>query len=455
MKDKTINFFGNLKNPQDEKALRKLAIQIIRSDEIFIEKSDDGTLLVSGMNAELIPILEIVFENVDCERFSFSASKNAGMGLIENLASVKKILKKPILLDLSKSFGITGISKIKIEKLHDVLTNLPVYCLKLSRTGFFNYDIIGLIEKILKENTTLEELYLDGNWIDDDEVEKIAKALKMNQSLKKLDLSKNEIEDEGLVKFVKLLIKNSSLESIDLSHNKIGMLRVGPWKEWLKILNQPRSISLKLNLDYNEIGEDRKKIFQSFIKSGLNGSSILVSLDFQKCDQVIEEMKKQIREGKLIIDGMGSKIGDEGVIKLTRELQNGVALRIVDLSKNQIRDKGAIELAKALKYCVALRIVDLSENQIGDRGTIELAKALKYCVDLEILDLSENQIGDKGAINLAKELRCCVALEKLYISENQIGSKGATELEYLAQTLKLEKIDLDGNPFEDKDWEFL
>ena len=70
---------------------------------------------------------------------------------------------------------------------------------------------------------------------------------------------------------------------------------------WLQDLDNEKLIHLKLNLNSNSIGIDGKGALQSFFEtqSTLLCNSKIVSSDFQKYEQLIE----QIKRGEKFIDG--------------------------------------------------------------------------------------------------------------------------------------------------------
>jgi len=72
---------------------------------------------------------------------------------------------------------------------------------------------------ICNQNTSLTQLSLSGNEIDDQSISSIANALSTNTSLKQLDLSLNNI---AIAKPFFLLLDCKMKATIDLSGNKIS-----------------------------------------------------------------------------------------------------------------------------------------------------------------------------------------------------------------------------------------
>jgi Ran GTPase-activating protein (RanGAP) involved in mRNA processing and transport len=71
----------------------------------------------------------------------------------------------------------------------------------------------------LKNNNSLERLYLDKNLISVEGAIAIAAALRINKSLKKLNLVNNNIGDEGVISIRDALSTNGSLKHLDLENN--------------------------------------------------------------------------------------------------------------------------------------------------------------------------------------------------------------------------------------------
>jgi len=391
------------------------------------------------------------------------------------------------------------LSEEVAEGIKNVLSKFSISCLKLTGTDYFNYITGDLLSKLLKENTSLEELHLNEYGIDDWGAGKIAKELENNRSLKILNFSRNQIGNEGSNALAKALKKNENLVMIDLSENKIGDQGVGEWPE---TLDQQRSIQLKLNLDFNEIGEAGKTLL---VRKA-------VSLNSQKCDRAIEQIKNQMKEGNVLnIDVSKSQIGNIGIKKIIDVLQGCSSLISLDLHGNEIRDEevkrltklleknpnleelllfnnrigdeGLFALLRSIKANSSLRklwlgnnfigdkgldmivsslsehknffekiaFFSLSDNQIGDKGLIAFSMGIEINIFLELLNLSNNQIGDVGATALAKALKGKIFLEKLDLSNNQIGDVGAKTLAKVLREFRGLSLDLRNNPIEDEE----
>ena len=124
----------------------------------------------------------------------------------------------------------------------------------------------------------------------------------------------------------------------------------------------------------------------------------------------------------------GSKIGDQGAIRLCETVGGSASLSWLDLDSTQIGDVTAVRLGSILDGSSSLTELSLSRNEIGDQGTIGLAKGLVTNVSLTKLSLSHNKIGDRGAIVLAKVLETNTTLVKLDLLRNAFGVEAAEVL---------------------------
>lgn len=76
------------------------------------------------------------------------------------------------------------------------------------------------IVEALKQNTTLKELYLSFNRINNPGLTALAEFLSLNRTLEILDLSKNAFADMGFIDFARHLAHNKGLINLNLSKNK-------------------------------------------------------------------------------------------------------------------------------------------------------------------------------------------------------------------------------------------
>lgn len=79
-----------------------------------------------------------------------------------------------------------------------------------------------ILNYILKNNTSIEELNLSNTGLDDDGIGEICDALSINKSITKLNISRNYFSALGAERLRKLLAENKTLKFLDLQNNALG-----------------------------------------------------------------------------------------------------------------------------------------------------------------------------------------------------------------------------------------
>jgi len=147
-------------------------------------------------------------------------------------------------------------------------------------------------------------------------------------------------------------------------------------------------------------------------------------------DRNIKNAGKKLYIPVVALDLSNSKMGDDNVIRLAKEVLPGLSdLTELNLSDCSIDVGGAKELAKFLEKNTSLVKLVLSHNGISDEGVGAFAEALKWNHALKALNLSSNLISDRGVIFLAGALEQNHVLETLDVSNNWISDRGVEAFE--------------------------
>jgi len=441
---------------KEVKALAKIGEDIIekKGDNVALLHLNGGFMNLVGPLLELTEKYTFIISSQWCQGVGNLKTLKDGMLLVKNLEKWNRVgcLKE---LDLRISFkGDQLLSKKVADGIKNVLMKHSVSCFKLTGNYYKDDTAVDLLEELLKENTSLKELHVNESGMNDDGVKKIAEVLLENRSLEVLNLARNEIGDEGSNALAKVIKKNknSSLKKINLFDNYICNI-----EKWLGC-GLGKSSLVELNLGHNEIGDEKIDLFRLLFKN-------TVSLDSQKFDREIKEIKRKI-EKKIELKKVRitySQLGDRGVEELVTVLQECTSLTSLELYKNKIKNEGARTLSQVIKNNIALEYLDLSCNQIEDIGVQFLVEALIENSVLKGLYLSDNQIGDKGLryfydFLFLKSFRLepLQTLVSLKLDSNQFGDEGVIFLaEGLENNILLEDLDLSDNQFGDVGIEFL
>eukprot|EP01033_Poteriospumella_lacustris_P016510 gene16510-11807_t len=183
---------------------------------------------------------------------------------------------------------------------------------------------VTVVASMLRVNTTLTTLNLNGNSIGAVGVTEVASALEANTTLTTLHLSNNFIGATGAPEATSLLLRgNTTLKTLDLSGNLIG------------------AVGAKA------------------LASALRGNTTLTSLD---------------------LDGNG--IGDEGAMEIASALRGNTTLTTLNLGGNRIGAVCASKVASALRANTALTKLDLYGKYIGTpfNAHLDVSKVNSYNV---------------------------------------------------------------------------
>jgi patatin-like phospholipase/acyl hydrolase/Ran GTPase-activating protein (RanGAP) involved in mRNA processing and transport len=283
----------------------------------------------------------------------------------------------------------------------DLITEAPGYSLQVYKyVSQLSDDQRIQWQRLLRNDSTLQQLNLVYNQIGEEGAEALAEALKINSTLQWLVLNSNQIGDAGTGTLAEALKVNRTLQQLNLNLNRIG----DAGAKALAAALQVNSTLQQLELHGNEIGEEGAKALAEALK---------VNRTLQR------------------LDLWENKIGDAGAKVLAEALKKDSTLQQLDLWENKIGKAGAEALAEALNVNRTLQQLGLGNNRIGDEGAQVLAEVLKVNRTLQHLYLGSNKIGDAGANALAEALKVNSTLQKLELSSNQISNALQKQIEEL------------------------
>ncbi|XP_037399487.1 NACHT, LRR and PYD domains-containing protein 3-like isoform X1 [Pygocentrus nattereri] len=322
-------------------------------------------------------------------------------------------------------------------------------------------------------------------------LEILSTALKTeNSSVKELDLSKNDLQDAGVEKL------SSGLKS---SHCKLEIIRLAVCKlsaqscnTLTSVLQTETSCLKELDLSNNDLQDAGVENLSVGLKSSHCKLEILrlavCKLSAQSCDtlqSVLQTETSCLKE----LDLSNNDLQDAGVEKLSVGLKSShCKLEILRLAVCKLSAQSCDTLQSVLQTETScLKELDLSNNDLQDAGVEKLSVGLKssHC-KLEILrlvvcklsaqscdtlnsvlqtetsclkelDLSNNNLYDSGLANLFAGLKSSIC--KLQILRLALCNLGVNTCERLGSLLKLEislkALDLSNNDLQDSGVELL
>ncbi|XP_050950427.1 NACHT, LRR and PYD domains-containing protein 3 [Labeo rohita] len=416
-------------------------------------------------------------ENVTCKLEILKLSKcvltkESCSALASVLSSDSSSLKQ---LDLSNN----NLQDAGVKILSDGLKeNCKLEVLSLSKCNLTEESCSALASVLSADSTSVKDLDLSKNNLQDSGVKILSDGLKENCKLEKLMLCDCKLTEESCSALATVLKSNPCLKELDMSNNNLQDLGV---KKLLKGLENPNCTLQKLRLCKCGITEKQCLILTASLKSN---PSHLRELDIsgnKLGDGGVKSLgvllsSLQCKLEKLNLCGC-SITENQCVIMMSALFSNFSHLRELNLSENKIKNTGVKILCDVLKdsHCKLERL-RLSDCGMTDEGCSDVTSALKSNPShLRELDLNQNELGDSGVKNLSDllmnpqcklgnlelckcsitEKQCIILasalksnpshLRELNLSDNKIKDKGVNHLcDVLKDSYcKLERLSLD------------
>ena len=215
-----------------------------------------------------------------------------------------------------------GVNFMSFEGLKDV----RISTLFISGGIITEKGAITLV-KVLKENTTLQELDVSINSIGEGGATALAVMLKENRTLQHLDVSSNSIGERGATALAEMLKENTTLQQLTVGNNSIGE---GGATALAEMLKENRTLQ-QLNVSDNSIG----------------GGGATALAEMLKENRTLQQLNVN-----------GNSIGDGGATALAEMLKENRTLQQLHVWNNSIGDGGATALAVVQKENKTVRIVN-------------------------------------------------------------------------------------------------
>ena len=253
--------------------------------------------------------------------------------------------------------GPAGAEHILAACLHGKnITVLDLSNNVLGRNGSLSAEggIGHLLRQFIIRNSSVVELYLQGNQIGDNEATLIAEAVVSNHTLQKLDLSYNNLHFRGAQAVATMLHNSYELTDINLSWNRfqsqgcIAILRDG--------LLQNNTIKT-FGLAWNGLDDE---------------GAALVGMIIQ--ENAIED-----------IDISHSRVTPAGAEKIAAGIVGSSALVTLNLDDNPLRDEGCASLIRALRENSTVQSVRLLQTGCGRRAMEEATLTLRHRDTIELI----------------------------------------------------------------------
>ena len=296
-----------------------------------------------------------------------------------------------------------GLSAVMVLQALQEHSRLKV--INLSDNNLTVYVAAENLAAIIKNNSSLEELYLSNNGLKTSAAV-ILEALKEKSVLKILNLNSNLMTEEVVEDLEAVIINNRSLEQLCIEGNRLGLSAV----MILQALQEHSRLKV-LNLSDNNLTAYVAENLATIIK---NNSSL-------------EE---------LYLSNNGLKTSAAVILKALKEKS---VLKILNLNSNLMTEEVAEDLAAVIRNNRSLEQLCIEGNRLGLSAVIIL-QALQEHSRLKVLNLSDNNLTAYVAENLATIIKNNSSLEELYLSNNGLKTSAAVILKALKEKSVLELL---------------
>lgn len=319
-------------------------------------------------------------------------------------AVIRKIATHPsiVSLDISSHEGLhrNRLGSKGCEPLIKLLATNPILAfLNLAGTSITS-EALHLLSRGLKGNRSLVVLNLSNNSIAGRYFEEFCRTI-CTTSLQELSIAANKLDDDDMEPLAEMLMAGfesvAVLKKLDISRNRIGRAGAGVVYNALKSNAQLK----QLNLERNPLGPASTINLASFMAD----NTVLSYINWTSCD---------------LRSAVASSIGDG--------LGKNHTLSTVILMSNSIDDEGATALSQGILKNDGLTVLDLSFNKISDEGGSAIANGLRANRKLERLLLRDNNLHDSTGQVLVEVTRYNRSLVKASLDNNPINLKYIREI---------------------------
>ncbi|KAK8842752.1 hypothetical protein M9Y10_025616 [Tritrichomonas musculus] len=284
-----------------------------------------------------------------------------------------------------------------------------------------NAQLLEVLCRHIKGNTSLTTLALSYNKIDDNSSIFLADMILRNKSLTKLHLGANLFTPTAAGYFGVALSKNNTLQFLDLSRNNLSSY--GVWPIAISLMNN--TVLRTIDLRYNHIDSSGAEIICELLST--NTSIYVMRLS-------------------------GNIFDDTAIDFIAARLKMNTTLKDIELNNVQMGSGGFISLCNALKSNSTLERLSISSNHFTSQSLSSFAELMKKNTPLQVFEMSDCNIDDQGCTFIAEGIMSNSTLIELDISKNLINEQGALMiLDAMQGNYSLMKLNVNENPFIDPD----
>ncbi|XP_069089568.1 uncharacterized protein [Pleurodeles waltl] len=395
--------------------------------------------------------------------------KHSGCRL-QNLQILHCTVTATCCADLASAFSINqSLTELNLGENELTDSGMKLLCgglvhpsCKLKKLNLWRCSLTGDccadLSTLLKANSSLTDLILDGNTLGDSGVRLLCEGLKHpGCTLQKLDLTGCSLTSSSCEDLASVLSTNQSLTVLTLSDNDLGDTGVARILEGLKhpacvmhtlmmdgcsltcsvcgdiasLLRTNTSLT-ELDLGGNELGDSGvQQLCEGLMEARCKIQTLGVnscSLTSSACQHLSSILRTHQTLSELCL--VGNNVGDSGVKQLCEGLKSpSCVLQKLQLQHCSLTGLCCEDLASVLMTSASLEELDMSHNHLGDSGVKLLSAGLKHhsCKLLK-LRIESCSLTDSCCSDLADAFRTNQHLMMLDLSSNAVQDSGMRQL---------------------------
>ncbi|CAF1010132.1 unnamed protein product [Rotaria magnacalcarata] len=274
-----------------------------------------------------------------------------------------------ILLLPGRKFRVVGNVKIApdayVIELQEIVPKFPLLADPTDMSGMTGegddegvlQSMGSYVQDIIRKRRTSSSIEINGQQLNDQDIELVANELKLNRNWRTMDLASNGITDSSVNYLCEGLNNNCKLSVLYVCNNRISDRGT---KSIARTLQTQRTLQ-ELSLTGNGITD-------------------------RSCDTLADMLKVNEALERLLLSE--NEITDKGIHYILHALTNvNDTLKELDLRKNQLTDKCIDDIVEMLERNSTLTTLNLQENHISEQGQQRIKKAAKKNKNLTELQL--------------------------------------------------------------------
>ena len=329
---------------------------------------------------------------------------------------------------LSALLGITSLTHFSFS--HNKITD--------------DHEAVDVLKTIITNNSKLEELRLNSLSLNSINTANICLSVGIISSLKILSLTDNMISEAAAPDLADAIANNTGLEKLYLDNNYLGTEGIAKTADALMKITKLKVLRFKNNRFQG------RKVANKLCKV-ISNNSCLENICFD-CNQLKTTGIKEALQGfgdksQLTVLGVNnSGVTKEAATYIADVITRSTKLEKLQLCDNFLMAEGCNIIVSALKYLNTLTKLYISNNNIAEQAADGIAEVINNNISLQVLDVGSNLLLTTGITKIASALNKVHKVKELWINNNYVTEEAADEIAaVIASNPKLEKLQLDNN----------